>query len=93
MFGKIIFALLGLLALSSASKSYEGYKVYNVIPTSEAQVQMLNDLRKQYEFWTEYLSVGNDARIMVSPAQDEEFVAYTTTAKLDVNLSINNVQT
>lgn len=93
MFGKILVALIGLVAVTSASKSYEGYKVYNVIPTSEAQVQMLNDLRKEYEFWTDYLSVGNDARIMVLPDQEGEFVTYAKAAGLNANLSIANVQT
>lgn len=86
--------LLGLVATAAAVKSYTNFKVYNVIPKSEVQVQMLEDLKKEgYEFWTEYLTVGNDARVMVSPEKNAEFVKYASNAGLNATVSIANVQT
>nr|USU81833.1 M14 metal carboxypeptidase 2 [Antheraea pernyi] len=74
-------------------KSFENYKVYNVVPKSESQVHMLNNLRKQgYDFWTDVLTVGSDARIMVAPAQDGVFVEYTKAIGVNANITINNVQ-
>lgn len=86
-------ALLGLVAVATAAKSYDNFKVYSIIPKSETQLQMLEDLKKEgYEFWTEYLTVGNDARLMVSPAKNEEFVKYASSAGLNATVAITNVQ-
>lgn len=85
--------VLGLIAIANAMVSYENYKVYNIVPKSEAEVQILTDLRKEgYEFWTEIFEVGNDVRIMVAPAEDEEFSNYVKSVKLDAVVSITNVQ-
>lgn len=74
-------------------KSFENYKVYNVIPKSASQIQMLNDLRKLgYDFWTDTLTVGSDARIMVAPSQDGEFIQYTQAIGVNANATVNNVQ-
>ncbi|XP_073950183.1 zinc carboxypeptidase-like [Choristoneura fumiferana] len=85
--------IIGLIAIANAMVSYENYKVYNIVPKSEAEVQILTDLKKEgYEFWTEILEVGNDVRIMVAPAEDEEFSNYIKSVKLDAVVSITNVQ-
>lgn len=87
------FALLGLVATAFAAKSYENYKVYNVRLNTEAQVQRIEDLKKEgYEIWTDHLMVGEDARIMVAPEQNEEFVKYTSAAGLNSTLTVKNVQ-
>lgn len=88
-----VIALLGLLAVANAMVSYENYKVYNIVPKSEAEVQILNDLKKDgYEFWTEIFEVGSEVRIMVPPVEDEEFLNYVKSVNLDAKVSIANVQ-
>ncbi|XP_047994434.1 uncharacterized protein LOC125232718 [Leguminivora glycinivorella] len=88
-----VIALLGLLVVANAMVNYENYKVYNVMPKSEAEVQMVNDLKKDgYEFWTEIFEVGSEVRIMVAPDQDEEFSSYVKSVNLDAIVSIANVQ-
>nr|UPI76679.1 M14 metal carboxypeptidase 2 [Antheraea yamamai] len=88
-----IFLVLFLIGVGNCMKSFENYKVYNVVPKSESQVHMLNNLRNQgYDFWTDVLTVGSDARIMVAPAQDGVFVEYTKAIGVNANITINNVQ-
>ncbi|CAK1583875.1 unnamed protein product [Parnassius mnemosyne] len=88
-----------LLLLSSvgltvnAYKGYENYKVYDVIPKTDVQVQILHDLKKQgYDYWTDVFTVNSHVRVMVSPLKDEEFVQYCRNVGLNPVISINNVQ-
>ncbi|XP_028031427.1 zinc carboxypeptidase-like [Bombyx mandarina] len=78
---------------SLAYRSYENYKVYNVVPTSEIHIQMLGDLKKAgYDFWTDILTIGGNARVMVAPEQEQEFVNYAHSVGLKPNVTISNVQ-
>lgn len=78
---------------SFAYRSYENYKVYNVVPTSEIHIQMLGDLKKAgYDFWTDILTIGGNARVMVAPEQEQEFVNYAHSVGLKPNVTISNVQ-
>uniref|UniRef100_A0A1E1VZW2 Zinc carboxypeptidase A 1 n=1 Tax=Pectinophora gossypiella TaxID=13191 RepID=A0A1E1VZW2_PECGO len=89
---KLICVVFALIVVSNAI-SYENYKVYKVVPTSEQQVQILTDLRKSgFEFWNDIISVGSDARIMVPPENNEEFVKYSASVGLNVTLTISDVQ-
>ncbi|KAM3960500.1 uncharacterized protein ACR2FA_005409 [Aphomia sociella] len=88
-----ITTFIGVFSLTNAGKSYNNYKVYNVIPKSEVQVQYLTDLRKEgYDFWTDVIDINKEVRIMVSPEQADEFVKYSTSVGMEAELSINNVQ-
>lgn len=89
----IVLSILSLLAISEAYFSYSNYKVYNVVPRSNEQVQLLVDLKKQeYDFWTDVFDVGSDVRIMVSPDQDAEFAHYIESVGFNVSVAISNVQ-
>ncbi|XP_059047429.1 uncharacterized protein LOC131842877 [Achroia grisella] len=90
---KILVVLVGIFCISSAAKSYENYKVYNVIPKTEVQVQYLIDLKKEkYDFWTDVINIDSNVRIMVSPEQAEELVEYSTSVGMAIELSISNIQ-
>lgn len=90
---KVIFVLLGFIVINNAMKSYENYKVYNIVPNNENQVQILTDLKKDgYDFWSDVVTVDNDVRIMVPPHKDEEFVKYVQSVGLNADLRITNVQ-
>ncbi|XP_045502735.1 zinc carboxypeptidase-like [Colias croceus] len=91
---KFIYFILNAIVLCNAYKSYENYKVYKVIPSSEMHLQMLSNLRKDgYDFWTDVPKIGENVRIMVSPLQDEEFIKYVKSVGLNPELAIPNVQT
>ncbi|XP_030028978.2 zinc carboxypeptidase-like [Manduca sexta] len=88
-----ILIIAVLVTTSYGIKSYENYKVYNVYPKSELDVERLNGLKnEEYDFWTDVVTVGNPARIMVSPAQDASFVSYMRSVGLAANVSIPNVK-
>ncbi|VVC97745.1 unnamed protein product [Leptidea sinapis] len=92
-FLKISFTILCLTHICIAVKTYESYKVYSVIPINEVHLQILTDLRKEgFEFWTEIVTKEKDVRIIVSPAQDYEFLDYMKNVGLNPVLSIPNVQ-
>ncbi|XP_026333303.1 zinc carboxypeptidase-like [Hyposmocoma kahamanoa] len=91
---KIVVALLGFVIALNA-KTYDGYKVYSVVPKYEAQVQILNDLRKSdysFDFWTDLFEIGSDVRIMVAPEKEMGFLKYSKSVGLDATLRIENVQ-
>ncbi|XP_046971373.1 zinc carboxypeptidase-like [Vanessa cardui] len=88
----VIFAVL-IVAVSGAYKSYENYKVYKIVPTTDEQVQILNDLGKEeYDLWTDVIVVNKDVRIMVPPNKDNQFVKYIKSVGMDPVVKISNVQ-
>lgn len=91
---KIVIALLGFVIVLDA-KTYNGYKVYSVVPKNEEQVQVLNELRKSdysFDFWSDMFEVGGDVRIMVTPEKEMGFLKYSKSVGLDAILRIQNVQ-
>jgi hypothetical protein len=86
--------LFGVFASTLAYKAYENYKVYKVVPQTEVQVQILNDLcERDYEFWIEtQLKIGDDARILVAPTQEDEFLKYIKSVGLHTEVAIANIQ-
>ncbi|XP_045486057.1 zinc carboxypeptidase A 1 [Pieris rapae] len=88
-----ILLILNVLILTTAYKSYENYKVYKVIPESDTQLQILTDLKKSgFDIWTEVPMIGKDVRILVSPAQENDFVDYMKGVGLGIEVAIKNVQ-
>ncbi|XP_041969318.1 zinc carboxypeptidase-like [Aricia agestis] len=91
MYVNIVLCLL-LFGYTNGQRSYENYKVYKVLPTTDKHVQMLTDLQKEYDFWSEVVSIGSDIRVLVSPEKDEEFIKYTAGVGLNATVGISNVQ-
>ncbi|XP_052756711.1 uncharacterized protein LOC113520958 [Galleria mellonella] len=90
---KILVIFVGIFCSTNAAKSYEHFKVYNVVPKTDVQVQYLTDLRKEnYDFWTDIIEIDSNVRIMVSPEQADELVQYSKSVGMDIQLSIHNVQ-
>ncbi|CAH2044946.1 unnamed protein product, partial [Iphiclides podalirius] len=82
-----------LLEIDRAYKSYENYKVYDVVPKNDAQVQILHDLKKEgYDYWTDVFTVNSNVRIMVKPEKQNEFVNYLEKVGLNPSVSISNVK-
>lgn len=90
-----LVCLLALIAFSESVKvNYRHYKVYNVVPQSEEQVQILVDLSKQnvYDFWSDHMYVGAEVRIMVSPKKEMEFRSFVSQNGLDAEIGVTDVQ-
>ncbi|GBP80206.1 Zinc carboxypeptidase A 1 [Eumeta japonica] len=73
---------------------YDEYKVFSVVPETEDQIQALKDLSQEllYEFWTDFLDVGKNVKIMVAPNRVKDFYSSLNSIGLRPDLNINNVQ-
>lgn len=91
---KIRSLFLVAITTSNAFVDYKNFKVYKIIPESEEQVHILNNLRKDghYDFWTDIINVGKHAKIMVQPSEHEEFEKYISNIGIKSELSLSNVQ-
>lgn len=90
-----VVCLLALIAFSESEKvNYRHYKVYNVDPQSEEQVQSLQDLSKQntHDFWSEHIHIGAEVRIMVSPNDELEFRSFVSQNGLNAKIGVSDVQ-
>jgi len=92
----VAFCLLGLaLAAPASKKSYDGYRVYSLRPTTMKELDFLDRLRNitplQLDFWTEP-SVVRPVYIMVPPQTDKIFVALMKATHLSHTLANDNVQ-
>ncbi|KAL0868943.1 hypothetical protein ABMA27_007271 [Loxostege sticticalis] len=68
-----LLQFLFILALSvtviAEKKSYDGYKLYKVVPKTEKEVEILEEIRdaRFADFWNEYFKVNDDVRMLVEP--------------------------
>ncbi|RZC35009.1 Peptidase M14 and/or Propep M14 domain containing protein [Asbolus verrucosus] len=86
----VTLALLGF----AASVSYDGYKVYKVVPKTEVENQYLKamQLSKDFDFWSKINKVGNPVVVMVSPKAQSKFEEYLKISKIEYNVQIENVE-
>ncbi|XP_049878168.1 zinc carboxypeptidase-like [Pectinophora gossypiella] len=92
---KHIFLIFTIIAATNAvKKSYEGYKVYKVIPKTEDDVKILNIVQELGigEFWDDNVSVKSDAKIMVSRDLQNEFLTQMEQAQIEVTEVISDLQ-
>lgn len=87
----IFLALLGL-AFAAQTKRYDGFKVLEIVPKTEAALSLLRSWMDRFDFWLEPTFVGRKVHLMVGPQH-----AYYVRAKLlagDISHSvhINDVQ-
>lgn len=81
-----------ITAIAECNVAYDNFKVYKVLPKTEEHVHILSDLHKEYEFWTNRIDIGKDARIMVPPNKDQKFREYISSIGIEPVLSVSNVQ-
>merc|ERR1711976_118189 len=92
--------LVGLLAVCLGAipdrprKSYEGYKVIEVTPTTEHQLKTLQKMRNNIEldFWTEPRGLGLPVMIMVAPSALDTMRMLMSATKLHVSVVNENVE-
>jgi len=99
---KTAVVLLLCVALCAAAKkfpkrerkSYEGYKVIEVTPTTERQLHTLHKLTRNVnlDFWTEPRKVGVPVKIMVAPSVLDTMRLLMSAADLHVSVVNENVQ-
>jgi murein tripeptide amidase MpaA len=88
-----VLVALALLGFASGV-SYDGYKVYKVVPKTEIENVYLNSLASSadFDFWSTINKVGNPVTVMASPKVQRMFEDYLKTNNLEYNVEIENVE-
>ncbi|EFA01360.1 carboxypeptidase B [Tribolium castaneum] len=89
----VIVTLLAFLGLTTGT-SYEGFKVYKVLPKTELQNAYLQELESSpdFDFWSKLNKVGAPVVIMVAPNVQKAFESYLTRHEIEFELTIENVE-
>jgi carboxypeptidase A2 len=80
---------------AATRKRYDGYKVFNVVPTDLATLQVLHDLLvhdSRVDFWREPSRVGQEVAFMVAPLHQMSVVAKLRRAGIRYSVQIDDVQ-
>ncbi|XP_063387059.1 zinc carboxypeptidase-like [Cydia fagiglandana] len=93
-FKLLLFVLLVAATACAEPKSYEGYKVYKVVPKTADEVESLLKVKISgvSEFWDESVDVNQIVKIMVSPAHEAEFIEILERDNIEATLVIDDVQ-
>ncbi|XP_055607313.1 carboxypeptidase B [Uranotaenia lowii] len=90
-----IAILCAVLALTAASRSYNGYKVYNVNQQNEQQMATIRQLElsnPHLDFWHLTKRVGDSAKVMVAPEHQQEFINALKSHGITFTELIHNVE-
>lgn len=90
----ILLFIFGIVAVVAVKRNYEGFKVYKVIPKSEDEVRILEDVQNRVlgELWDDYVDVNHVVKIMVAPNKQGEFLDVLLKANMEVTEVIENLQ-
>ncbi|XP_038206917.1 zinc carboxypeptidase-like [Zerene cesonia] len=71
----LIFLFATILAASAIKQTFEGYKVYKIIPRTQDEVDVVKDLQKNGigQLWDDQVHINYEARIMVPPNKIDDF--------------------
>ncbi|XP_016838928.1 zinc carboxypeptidase-like [Nasonia vitripennis] len=87
---------VALVALATAKKvTFEDYKVFRVIPSSEEQLDLLKHLEglnEGFSFWAEPSRVFQPADVMVAPSQLDEFTKLMDASDILYETYVQDVQ-
>ncbi|XP_064539892.1 carboxypeptidase B1-like [Drosophila montana] len=87
-----LLTLLLCLALVAAKQDYEGYRIYELTPTTAAQGELLHRLSLQgYDFLSLPRLLGKSSRVIVSPEQLDSFEALLSEEQLSHRLLNDNL--
>ncbi|KAJ8970943.1 hypothetical protein NQ317_008290 [Molorchus minor] len=89
------FYLLSFIALSSSERlSYEGYKVYQVVPKTINEAKLVSEYENDFnfDFWSSLTALNVPVDIMVTPSAQSGFVEVLESENIDFNILIDNVE-
>ncbi|KAJ3660726.1 hypothetical protein Zmor_005162 [Zophobas morio] len=86
----VLVALVGFVA----SATYDGYKVYKLVPQTEVQRAYLNSLAASpdFDFWSKIDRLGNPVTVMVSPRWQRRFEGHLKVNNIDYEVVIEDVE-
>ncbi|KAK9680830.1 Zinc carboxypeptidase [Popillia japonica] len=93
---KVTALILAILSVAVAAEkvSYEGYKVYELLPANEDQLTLIRSLNKNQsiDFWSEPRMLGKATTVMVPPNLQKDFVSTLESASITYSVLIENVE-
>ncbi|XP_046971388.1 zinc carboxypeptidase-like [Vanessa cardui] len=91
---KLLLVLILAVYVNAEYISYKDYKVFNIIPKTEEDVDIIKSIHKEnkYIFWSDKIKVDSDVKIMVKPDEASDFKNYAESIGLNAKLVIQNVQ-
>lgn len=84
-----------LLTVCSASKTFDGFKVYRLNPTTEQHMRFISNLEREdlsLDFWAYSNNAGNPVDVMVGPPEQESFLEKLGQNGILADEMIDNVQ-
>ncbi|XP_026743018.1 zinc carboxypeptidase-like [Trichoplusia ni] len=90
----VLIILVIVYTIDAVKKSYDGYKLYQIVPKDEREVDILNDVYYSNlgEFWVEYFKAKDDVKVMVSPKNLEKFQEVLRVGNVEAKEIIGDVQ-
>ncbi|XP_072929534.1 uncharacterized protein [Epargyreus clarus] len=92
---KNLLIVFSVIIASNAQKiTFDGYKVYKVIPKTNEELELLQNLQKDriLELWDDLYVTNRDVRLMVPPQNVKDFLCAAQKAKMDAKEVINDMQ-
>lgn len=92
---KIVYLILLLVAVGKTQVSYKNHRVYNVIPATETEVNVLKKLElvKGIEFWEVDIKENHKNKVMVSPNAIDVFENTLKNTSMSYKIKFEDVQT
>ncbi|XP_075983101.1 zinc carboxypeptidase-like [Anticarsia gemmatalis] len=90
----LIISLTLVITVSAEKKSYEGYRLYNVVPKDDAAVDILKDVQRRGlgEFWEDEFGVNHTVKVMVPPGKVADYNNYVKTGNIVSKEVIADIQ-
>jgi len=87
-----LLAFLGCAAAFNAD-FYEGYQVFEVVPTHDYQLAALRQMTEisELDFWLEPVALGRAVHVMVAPAEQDAVVGRFRSMGLTTSIHVQNV--
>lgn len=91
----LVYSFFIVTLVSSEKFRFDNYTLYNVLPTNENEIKLLQELANsdvKYDFWTEPFPSAEFVNIMASPAQKNTLEAWLNYHGIGYKVAIKNVQ-
>ncbi|CAH0594395.1 unnamed protein product [Chrysodeixis includens] len=90
----LLIILVVVATIEAVKKSYDGYKLYQIVPKDDREVDVLKDVYASHlgEFWAEYFKAKDDVKVMVSPKNLAKFQEALRVGNVEAKEIISDIQ-
>ncbi|XP_031348043.1 carboxypeptidase B-like [Photinus pyralis] len=88
------FVILSIVVAAAWAKSYDGYKLYRLHPTSKDQVELLKKIENadKIDFWSHLRFSGQPIDVMVEPTTQDAFTWFLNMQGIKYDIAIDNIE-